>query len=48
MNMKLTILSIVLLTGALVAQTDGGYVPSDPARIGATGKPQLVEFYHPL
>ena len=48
MKMKLTILSIVLLAGALLAQSDGGYVPSDPARVGATGKPQLVEFYHPL
>lgn len=48
MKIKLTILSIALVTGALLAQSDGGYVPSDPARVGATGKPQLVEFYHPL
>ncbi|MDP2318985.1 MAG: hypothetical protein Q8O42_06580 [Acidobacteriota bacterium] len=48
MKMKVTILSIVLVTGALLAQSDGGYVPSDPARVGATGQPQLVECYHPL
>lgn len=23
------------------------YTPSDPARVGGTGRPQLVEFYHP-
>ena len=24
------------------------YTPSDPARIGRSGRPQLVEFFHPL
>lgn len=24
------------------------YTPSDPARVGGTGRPQLVEFFHPL
>lgn len=24
------------------------YTPSDPARVGRTGRPQLVEFFHPL
>lgn len=24
------------------------YTPSDPAMVGRTGKPQLVEFYHHL
>lgn len=23
------------------------YTPSDPARVGGTGRPQLVEFFHP-
>ena len=46
--MNLTILLMVLVSGALLAQSDGGYVPSDPARVGATGRPQLGEFYHPL
>ena len=25
-----------------------GYTASDPARVGRTGRPQLVEFFHPL
>lgn len=24
------------------------YTASDPARVGGTGRPQLVEFFHPL
>ena len=48
MKMKLLVLLGVLTAGALAAQTDGGYIPSDPSRIAATGRPQLVEFYHPL
>ena len=28
--------------------TAAEFVASDPARVGRTGRPQLVEFYHPL
>lgn len=35
-------------TTAWGAQQAESYVPSDPASIGRTGRPQLVEFYHPL
>ena len=27
--------------------TDVWYHESDPSRVGATGRPQLVEFFHP-
>lgn len=27
-------------------RTEEGYRPSDPSRLAATGRPQLVEFYH--
>ncbi len=28
--------------------TPDDFAPSDPARVGRTGRPQLVEFFHPL
>lgn len=45
--MKTVVLALLLATALVTGQQDD-YVPSDPARIGATGRPQLVEFYHPL
>jgi|LNFM01.1.fsa_nt_gb hypothetical protein len=27
--------------------TPDEYTPSDPARVGRSGRPQLVEFFHP-
>jgi hypothetical protein len=41
----------LLLPGVARTQTPvptEGYTPSDPARVGGTGRPQLVEFLHPL
>lgn len=29
------------------ASADEGFQKSDPAKVGTTGRPQLVEFYHP-
>jgi hypothetical protein len=51
--MTMTIIKTVglvalLLTATLAGQPKDEYTPSDPARVGATGNPQLVEFYHPL
>lgn len=34
------------LEGGVPSGTDRGYRPSDPASLAATGRPQLVEFYH--
>lgn len=33
--------------GQMPAPPPDGYTPSDPARVGRTGRPQLVEFFHP-
>lgn len=33
--------------GQAAIPTDA-YTPSDPARVGGSGRPQLVEFFHPL
>jgi hypothetical protein len=48
MHIRIMILAAMLLTTPLGAQPRDAYTPSDPARVGATDKPQLVEFYHPL
>ncbi len=43
-------LALVLAT-PMISWTQGSgddYIPSDPARVGKTGRPQLVEFFHPL
>lgn len=40
----------LLLPGVARSQTSvptDEYTPSDPARVGGTGRPQLVEFFHP-
>lgn len=29
------------------SETSLQYTPGDPARVGRTGRPQLVEFFHP-
>lgn len=46
MSLKVVFVALMLFT-ALSGQHDA-YTPSDPARVGATGRPRLVEFYHPL
>lgn len=40
----------LLLPGVARGQTapPDEYTPSDPARVGRSGRPQLVEFFHPL
>lgn len=41
----------LLVPGVARSQTPApsdDYTPSDPARIGRSGRPQLVEFFHPL
>jgi len=48
MNVKAIVSVLVLLVAGLAAQTRDEYTPSDPARVGKTDRPQLVEFYHPL
>lgn len=48
MHIRTIIFAAMLLTMPLAAQPHDAYTPSDPARVAATGKPQLVEFYHPL
>lgn len=30
------------------ASADEVFQKSDPAKVGTTGRPQLVEFYHPI
>ncbi len=47
MSLKLVVVALVIFTASVYGQHDA-YTPSGPARVGATGKPQLVEFYHPL
>jgi len=47
MSLKLVFVALVMFTASLYGQHDA-YTPSDPVRVEATGKPQLVEFYHPL
>jgi hypothetical protein len=47
-----TLLSMAVLVVPAVAAgqtpaTHDEYTPSDPALVGATQRPQLVEFFHP-
>jgi hypothetical protein len=40
----------LMLPGVAGSQTPAPsdeYTPSDPAQVGGTGRPQLVEFFHP-
>jgi hypothetical protein len=40
---------VLTIPGLSLAQAPADeYTPSDPARVGGTGRPQLVEFFHPL
>ena len=46
----LSLSAALLAEGPGVAQDHPAteYTPSDPALVGRTGRPQLVEFFHPL
>jgi len=45
----ITVLAIVaaLATGAAAQRHEADFRRSDPALLSKTGRPQLVEFYHP-
>jgi hypothetical protein len=45
MCIPLMIAAVLTLSGVTEGQTD--FRRSDPALLGTTGRPQLIEFYHP-
>ena len=47
MSFKSVVFALIVFGSTLSGQQDL-YTPSDPARIATTGRPQLVEFFHPL
>lgn len=45
--LSMAVLAVPRIAAGQTPVTHDEYTPSDPALIGGTGRPQLVEFFHP-